>query len=56
LNLETKKEIEKLDGELSQVANSCSQREQILQRKLEDTLEELRQERVQSAAIKSDML
>jgi hypothetical protein len=56
LNLETKKEIEKLDGELSQVANNCSQREQILQRKLEDTLEELRQERVQSAAIKSDML
>lgn len=39
LNLETKKEIEKLDGELSQVADSCSQREQILQRKLEDTLE-----------------
>ena len=35
LNEETKKEIEKLDGEISHVANNCSNREQILQGKLE---------------------
>lgn len=56
LNDETKKEIEKLDGEISQVADSCNSRETILQRKLEDVLEQLRGERVQNAALKSDMM
>lgn len=56
LNDETKREIEKLDGEISQVADNCSNREQIPQRKLEDTLESLRQERVQNAALKSDIM
>jgi hypothetical protein len=56
LNDETKREIEKLDGEISQVADNCSNREQILQRKLEDTLEGLRYERVQNAALKSEMM
>lgn len=56
LNDETKKEIEKLDGEISQVADSCNSRESILQRKLEDVLEQLRRERVQNAALKSDMM
>lgn len=37
LNDETKREIEKLDGEIAQVAESCSNREQILQKKLEET-------------------
>ena len=36
LNEDTKKEIEKLDKEISQVAENCSNREQILQKKLED--------------------
>lgn len=36
LNAETKKEIEKLDSEISSVAKSCSDREQILQTKLEE--------------------
>lgn len=56
LNDETKKEIEKLDGEISQVADNCNSRESILQRKLEDVLEQLRRERVQNAALKSDMM
>jgi hypothetical protein len=36
LNLDTKKEIEKLDNEISQVAENCGNRELILQKKLED--------------------
>ena len=56
LNDETKKEIEKLDTEISQVADNCSSREQILQRKLEDVLEQLRRERVSNASMKSDMM
>lgn len=56
LNEETKKEIDKLDGEVTQVADDCSNREQILQMKLEDTLELLRQERISIAAVRSDML
>jgi peptidoglycan hydrolase CwlO-like protein len=56
LNDETKREIEKLDTEISQVADNCSNREQILQRKLEDTLECLRKERVLNAALKSEVM
>ena len=55
-NEETKKEIEKLDIEVSQMADNCSNREQILQKKLEDQGEMLRKERVQIAALKSDVM
>lgn len=56
LNLETKKEIQKLDGEITTVADNCSQREQILQTKLEEAQDMLRQERLKGSGIKSEML
>lgn len=52
LNAETRKEIEKLDGEIQTVADNCSNREQILHKKLEEANDNLRKERLASAAVK----
>lgn len=45
-----------MDKEISQVAADCSNREQILQKKLEDQMELYRQEKVQGAALKSEIM
>ena len=50
------KEIEKLDSEITTVADTCSNREQILQQKMEKAMEEARHERMLANNIKADML